>query len=87
MATAPSFSATVAQRLRQRQEQLASVSVRFTALHWAMSAYFEEHADDVLNGLAEFMNELDRDLHRLSEAVAAEAHAAGCDPQQGGGHV
>ncbi|QJT10217.1 hypothetical protein [Oceanidesulfovibrio marinus] len=83
----PSPSGWSAQRLRQRQEQLASVSVRFTALHWAMSAYFEEHSDAVLDGLAAFMGELDRDLHRLSEAVAAEASAAGCDPQQGGGHV
>lgn len=87
MATAPSSSGWSAQRLRQRQEQLASVSVRFTALHWALSAYLEEHSDAVLNGLAEFMEELDRDLCSLKEAVAADAHAAGCDSQRGGRHV
>jgi hypothetical protein len=76
-----------ATRLRCRREQLQSVSTRFTALLWAMSSYLDEHEDTVLDGLSEFMNDIDRDLRRLNDDVDRDVRDMGHTLFSGGARV
>ncbi|MFW5487642.1 MAG: hypothetical protein ACNI3A_04360 [Desulfovibrio sp.] len=76
-----------ATRLRCRREQLQSVSTRFTALLWAMSSYFDEHEDAVLDGLSEFMGDIDRDLRRLNDDVDRDVRDLGQSLFSGGARV
>lgn len=76
-----------ATRLRCRHEQLQSVSTRFTALLWAMTSYLDEQEDTVLDGLSEFMNDIDRDLRRLNDDVDRDVRDLGQSLFSGGARV
>jgi archaellum component FlaC len=52
-----------------------------------MSSYLDEHEDAVLDGLSEFMNDIDRDLRRLSDDVDRDVRDMGQILFSGGARV
>lgn len=52
-----------------------------------MSSYLDEHEDTVLDGLSEFMNDIDRDLRRLNDDVDRDVRDLGQSLFSGGARV